>query len=610
MATTKHFGYYVFGKDMTNVNLTTLKKNGVTDIFLNYYAFTAHGESKVATWIKNAKTNNINVHIWMQCFYNGEWVNPVTNKNIISSKLKEAKKYAKMENVAGVHLDYLRYPGNAYKTNGAADKITDFVKQVKNAMPKNIILSCAVMPESDDKYYYGQDIEAIGKIADVIIPMQYKGNYSAGTSWLTSTTKEFTKKATIWSALQTYKSDDDETQLTSSELLSDAKTCTDAGAKGAVLFRYGISPNVNFTSLQTKTTTKEETLTTTKISTKDIKTMATTLKNYIEKNKKFPTTLKVNNKKYTYGQVAYILAYAVNNITKSCEVFDVKPAPKAKGEDVDEKITQEDYQDIAKRVASYIKKNKECPNHAKTKKSKKKLRPRVFTFMFARIIVYYYEHNKKMTPSAKTKGTFYNTTASTKTNTTATAKNTTTTTTKTNTTTTTTNFKKYGHATEHCCDDMGQNNGYYCGCHSLQEVFRNLTGKVIPQSTIADVCGTTSSGTDHDGLNTCVAWFSKKYGYNLTVEWKSFSDLGWSGVKKIINSNNQDCVIHNLYRDQYGHYEVINKVYSDYCDVQNSLGDRCSSGCYYGYVEERYHSTFESYMSGISQKSVMIITRK
>ena len=44
MSKTKHFGYWVFGKDMENVNLKTLKNNGVTDIFLNFYAFTAHGE--------------------------------------------------------------------------------------------------------------------------------------------------------------------------------------------------------------------------------------------------------------------------------------------------------------------------------------------------------------------------------------------------------------------------------------------------------------------------------------------------------------------------------------------------------------------------------------
>ena len=86
--------------------------------------------------------------------------------------------------------------------------------------------------------------------------------------------------------------------------------------------------------------------------------------------------------------------------------------------------------------------------------------------------------------------------------------------------------------------------------------------------------------------------------------------LFYPEVKKVIDSNDKDCIIHNLYRNQWGHYEVINKVYDDYCDVQNSLGDTCSSGCYYGYVEERYLSTFRSYISGISQKSVMVITNE
>ena len=116
MSETKHFGYWVFGKDMESVNLKTLKNNGVTDIFLNFYAFTVHGESKVLSWIKSAKDNKIDVHIWMQCFYDGEWRNPKTTD--LTSKLKEAKKYANLSGVKGVHLDYLRYPGNAHKTEG------------------------------------------------------------------------------------------------------------------------------------------------------------------------------------------------------------------------------------------------------------------------------------------------------------------------------------------------------------------------------------------------------------------------------------------------------------------------------------------------------------
>lgn len=168
---------------------------------------------------------------------------------------------------------------------------------------------------------------------------------------------------------------------------------------------------------------------------------------------------------------------------------------------------------------------------------------------------------------------------------------------------------KYGHATKSGCDNMGQNTGYYCGCHSLQEVFRNLTGKVVPQSTIASWAGTTSSGTGHWGLETAVAKFNREYGFNLTVEWRNLSDIGWGGVKKIIDSNNQDIVFHSCYRNRWGHYEVVNSLTSDNIKVQNSLGSYCGR-CYCGYVENRTPSTFRSYIGGISQKSLMIITKK
>ena len=132
--TTRHFGYWVFGRDMNNVNLETLKKNGVTDIFLNFYAFTTHGESKVISWIEKAKQNNIDVHIWTQCFYDGGWINPATTD--MTSKKKEIQKYANLKGVKGVHLDYLRYPGDAYKTANGAESISKFVKEVRKENPK------------------------------------------------------------------------------------------------------------------------------------------------------------------------------------------------------------------------------------------------------------------------------------------------------------------------------------------------------------------------------------------------------------------------------------------------------------------------------------------
>lgn len=567
---------------MENVNLKTLANNGITDLFLNFYAFTAHGESKVLSWIKNANTNKINVHIWIQCFYDGEWHNPKTTN--LTAKLKEIKKYANLDGVKGVHLDYLRYPGNAYKTEGGADAITNFVKTVRSQNPKTF-LSCAVMPEQSDKYYYGQDIDALGKIVDAMIPMQYKGNYEAGTTWLESITKLFASKATLWSGLQTYKSDNDTTQLSGNELLTDVKTCLNNGAKGVVLFRYGISPNINFTSFNS---TKGDNMT---ISANDIKTMASVMKTYIEKNKTFPASAKVNGKKYTYGQVAYILAYAVNNLGKSAEVFTVKNASGATGDTINENIAKDDYKDIAKRVASYIKTNKQCPNYATTKKSKKKLRPRVFIYMFARIIVWYYNNKKTLPNYANANSGYFKSTSSSSTT------------------------KKSGlnaYMTSQGCSGMGQCTGYYCGCNSLQQCFYRLTGIKVAESTIASVAGTTTSGTDHDGLNTAVAWFNKKYNKKVKIVWKNFSDLGstdterWKALQSYINKG--AVFIHLRYRDQWGHYEVPKDVSNDTCKILNSLGDSCGSGTYCGYIENRSRATEKRYIQGISQKSVAILT--
>lgn len=170
-------------------------------------------------------------------------------------------------------------------------------------------------------------------------------------------------------------------------------------------------------------------------------------------------------------------------------------------------------------------------------------------------------------------------------------------------------IKKYGRSSQYGCNNRGQNNCYYCGPHMVQEIIRNLTGKVISQSTLAGVMGTTSSGTDHEGINTAFVWFNKKYDFKLDATWKNFSDVGWAGIKKILESKNQDCGIHELYRGTWGHYTNFDKVYDSTVDVHNSLGDYCTGSCYCGYTENRSKSTAKNYISGISQKSVLVVTR-
>ncbi len=156
------------------------------------------------------------------------------------------------------------------------------------------------------------------------------------------------------------------------------------------------------------------------------------------------------------------------------------------------------------------------------------------------------------------------------------------------------------------CSGMGQCTGYYCACNSVQQAIYRLTGERISESTLASVGGTTSAGTGHEGINTMIAWFNRKYGYNLKISWKNFSEVGWSKLQEYIDTG--AVFFHLLYRNQWGHYEVPKQVSGGNIIVLNSLGSSCGNGTYCGYIEARSKSTQQSYINGISQKSVCIIT--
>ena len=329
------------------------------------------------------------------------------------------------------------------------------------------------------------------------------------------------------------------------------------------------------------------------ISMNDIKTMATAVKGYVENNKKIPSTVTVGKNNYTYGQVAYILCYAVNNLGKSVEVFSVKNASNPQGDNINENIAKDEYKDIAKRTANWIKDNKICPNYVITRKSKKKLSHSVFIYMMARIIVFTFKEKKL--PNYSNANSAYFKPATSPSSQIASA------------------TKLYPYLTSQGCSGIGQCTGYYCGPNSLQQCFYRLTGIQVSESTIASVAGTTTAGTDHNGLNTAVAWFNRKYGTNIKITWKNFSELGASDVERwnaLQNYINKGAVfIHLLYRDKWGHYEVPNSVGSENLSILNSLGNSCGNGTYCGYIETRSKSAQKRYIQGIDQKSIAILTK-
>ncbi len=305
---------------------------------------------------------------------------------------------------------------------------------------------------------------------------------------------------------------------------------------------------------------------------KQIKWKAKEIKSNVEKDYKIGV----------YEQWGYYIAKAI--ITPYKDIPRKKTmgkSPKPTGDKIKLRIPKADYVKLAKDLIYFVEKKNRMRNYLDY--NGKRIRCRLYVYMFAKVLVYYSEHKQLPNYVDINYKAFYPPKPQP-------------------------TYKKYGHSTEYGCDNRGQNNGYYCGPHMVQEIIRNLTGIVISQDTLAEVIGTTIDGSDHEGINTAFAWFNRKYGYSLEVQWYNFSDLGWSGIKKILESNNQDAGEHENYRDTWGHYTNYDKVYDDYVDVHNSLGDYCSNGCYCGYTEERDKSDARRYLAGISQKSILVVT--
>ena len=252
------YGYYVRESDMMSIakQFPILKTKRTTDIFLNFV--TDSKKNQVQKFINLAKKYKIRVHIWMLAFFDGKnFVNPLKNgkenSEFMKKRIERAKYFASLKGVAGIHFDYLRYPGNAYKNNGGVNAINSFVKQAVTELKKinkELLISAAIMPETtENTKYYGQDLSFLSQHFDVIVPMIYKGNYKQNKDWIEKTTDYFvknSKKAKIWVALQSYYSDSNVKKLPSKDILDDSIAVKSGKGHGVMLFRYGLSDFVNF----------------------------------------------------------------------------------------------------------------------------------------------------------------------------------------------------------------------------------------------------------------------------------------------------------------------------------------------------------------------------
>ncbi|MBR4171738.1 MAG: hypothetical protein IKR48_08815 [Kiritimatiellae bacterium] len=237
---------------MNLVDLNALKELGVTDLLLHDQALTQFGQPAVEAWIEKANAVGIKVHIWLQAFYTGRWVNPVKkgapNLVLFGRILAHAKQCARIRGVGGIHFDYMRCGGLAYKTPGSTEAITRFAKyavQHLHQVKPDLIVSGAIMPETTETpRYYGQDYPELSRYLDVVIPMIYKGNFHADSPWISKTTKwyvQHSKGAKVWVGLQGYRAMKNVTLLPPDEMKADVDATLEAGADAAIIFRWGLT---------------------------------------------------------------------------------------------------------------------------------------------------------------------------------------------------------------------------------------------------------------------------------------------------------------------------------------------------------------------------------
>lgn len=254
-------------------NLDQFAKLGIGNVLLHEYAFKYY-ENLIPSILEKADKLGITIHIWMQCFWwndnkgvNG-WRSPVDDANkcydqaLFDDILGESRgaKYVKA-GVKGIHFDYIRFGGTAYKHDFPEVNVTgqgaidEFLRQADaklRGINPNLIMSAALMGETGSEKYYGQHPESMSQYLDILIPMLYfhSGGYNGPTAvskanWFANHAGPNTQ---VWAGTQTY--DASNNGLSAAVMRQDCELYVGSKVDGIGLFRHGLGVLPNLLDLQ------------------------------------------------------------------------------------------------------------------------------------------------------------------------------------------------------------------------------------------------------------------------------------------------------------------------------------------------------------------------
>lgn len=313
----------------------------------------------------------------------------------VDGLIKSITDIAKNYNIDGIHLDYVRYSGSgnnaAYLNAGGTETITSFVQRVNaavKAVKPKIAISAALMPEcSNNAKYYGQDYTKLAPYLDFLVPMIYKGNYKKDTAWIGTTTKwivEHSGGKPVIAGLQTYRSDNNLTQIPANELNSDINAAINNEASGYALFRYGLieddffnpDPSVKFTSSQ-------------------ITTAAASIKSYIETNNRLPNYVTIGTLQVPMPEMLRLMSSGVlqlNGVNMALILKSVDEPSAPSDSCIKGNVNKAEYLNIAQRIKDYIDSYGAAPNQASS--SLGNIGYESAVYMYAKILSFYNANNR------------------------------------------------------------------------------------------------------------------------------------------------------------------------------------------------------------------------
>ena len=321
--------------------------------------------------------------------------------------------------------------------------------------------------------------------------------------------------------------------------------------------------------------------------------------NFTNKYHRVPKTAAIGNTTLSKYSIAYLLSKVIQDkfLKTETNLINVRiydPSEKY-SDTINMNVMKDDYMVMVNNFIKFSNKYHRVPRFITVPSTKTKVSFELYLYGVSKI-VNYYKNNKRLPNYCNlNKATFKQKETSNKTTKKSSSKST--------SNSTKTRFVSKPHYLDKGCNMLGQCTPYWCGPHSIHQILKKFGITKYSEKQIASYAGSTTSGTDHNGINTAIAKISKETGIKLKVAWKNFSDMGktdderFKEIGKLLADKNTAVLWHILYtgagesieKDGYGHYEVIDiiNISTKYVRALNSLGTKKNDGTYPGHLQDR-----------------------